>query len=126
MLHSNKYIEKSIIRAALNVHKNLGTGLPKKVYEVWLCYELSKMKIRFRRQVNIPFTYDYLAFEEGSRVDILVEDSVICELKAVNELHPIWKDKLLNYMKLTNKNSGYLINFNAPVLQFVNIKRTML
>ncbi len=124
MLQREKYIGESIVTAALNVHKNLGTGLPKKEYEVWICYELTKMKIKFKRQVNIPFTHNYTTFKEGSRVDILVEDSVICELKAVNELRPTWEDKLLNYMELTNKNSGYLINFNAPVLQY--IKRTIL
>ncbi len=121
MLHSEKYIEESIIKVFHKVHKNLGTGLPKKVYEIWICYELSKLKIKFRRQVNIPFTYNYVAFEEGQKVDILVEKSIICEL---NKLRPTWEDKLLNYMELTNKNSGYLINFNAPVLQY--IKRTIL
>lgn len=104
---------KEIVDAAYKVHKKLGPGLLEKVYEVCFCYELSKKGIRNERQVDIPIRYDNLAFDEGLRLDVFVESKVICELKTVDEINPIWPAQILSHLKLMNKRLGYLINFNV-------------
>lgn len=104
---------KEIVDAAFKVHKSLGPGLLEKIYEACLCYELSKKGIKSTRQVDIPIKYDGLVFDEGLRLDILVEDQVICELKAVDEVNPVWEAQILSHLKLMDKRLGYLINFNV-------------
>ena len=104
---------KDIVDAAYIVHKNLGPGLLEKVYEVCFCHELAKKGLNYQRQVDIPIFYDGITFEEGLRLDVLVEDAIICELKAVDLVNPVWEAQLLSYLKLTNKRLGYLINFNV-------------
>jgi GxxExxY protein len=106
-------IGKQIVDAAFIVHKKLGPGLPEKIYEICFCHELSKKGIRFARQVEIPIVYDGIPFKDGLRIDILVEDSIICELKAVDIVNPVWSAQVLTYLKLSNKRLGYLINFNV-------------
>ena len=71
----------------------------------------------FRRQVDIPINYDGLCFDEGLRLDVLVEDLVICELKAVDEMNPVWEAQILSHLKLTGKHLGFLINFNVPLIK---------
>ncbi|MFC1479454.1 GxxExxY protein [Planctomycetota bacterium] len=110
-------IAESIIDSAFIVHKTLGPGLLEKVYEVCLCHELSKRDIDFHRQVEIPIEYDGLSFDEGLRIDILVEGLVICELKSAEKMHPVWKAQLISYLRLTNKRLGFIINFNVPVIK---------
>ena len=86
--------EESIARkvdAAYAVHKILGPGLLEKVYEVCFCHELSKRGLEYQRQVDIPIIYDGITFNEGLRLDVLVEELIICELKAVDELNPCGK-----------------------------------
>lgn len=73
------------------------------------------MKINYQRQVDIPITYDGIVFDEGLRIDVLVEDLVICELKADDEVNPVWEAQILSHLKLTNKRLGLLINFNVPL-----------
>lgn len=107
-------IGKLIVDAAYNVHKNLGPGLLEKVYEICFCHELSKRNLNYKRQIDIPVVYDHLTFNEGLRLDVLVEDEVICELKALETVNPVWEAQLLSHLKLTNKRLGYLINFNVP------------
>ncbi len=82
---------KLIVDAAFTVHKELGPGLLKKIYEVCFCHELSKRGLNFQRQIEFPITYDGIVFEEGLRLDVLVEDLVICELKAKDELNAVWR-----------------------------------
>jgi GxxExxY protein len=106
-------IGKQIVDAAYLVHKKLGPGLLEKIYEICFCHELSKKGIRFARQVEIPIVYDGISFKEGLRIDILVEDSIICELKAVDIVNLVWSAQVLTYLKLSNKRLGYLINFNV-------------
>ena len=89
-----------IVDAAYTVHKNLGPGLLEKVYEVWFCHELSKRGLFYQRQINIPIVYDDLVFEEGLRLDVLVENEVICELKAIEIVNPIWEAQILSHLKL--------------------------
>jgi GxxExxY protein len=106
-------IGKQIVDAAFTVHKALGPDLLERVYEVCFCHELQKRDLLYLRQVDIPIVYDGLTFEEGLRLDVLVENSVICELKAVDLINPVWEAQVLSHLKLTKKRLGYLINFNT-------------
>ena len=106
-------IGKKIVDAAYTVHKNLGPGLLEKVYEICFCYELEKRNLNYRRQVDIPIVYEHLKFEEGLRLDVLVEEQVICELKALDQVNPVWEAQILSHLQITNKRLGYLINFNV-------------
>jgi GxxExxY protein len=105
-------IGKKIVDSAFTVHRELGPGLLEKVYEICFCHELSKRELKYKRQVDIHVVYDDLTFEEGLRLDVLVENAVICELKALENVNPIWEAQILSHLKLTNKRLGYLINFN--------------
>lgn len=106
-------IGKKIVDAAYTIHKALGPGLLEKVYEVCFCRELIKRELNYLRQVDIPIIYDGITFEEGLRLGVLVENLVICEIKAVEIVNPVWDAQLLSHLKLTNKRFGYLINFNV-------------
>jgi len=106
-----------IIGAAIEVHRNTGPGLMESVYEECLCYELSQRDLKFQRQVELPIAYKNIKLNCGFRMDLLVEDLVILELKTVNELLPIHSAQLLTYLKLSGKNLGLLINFNEAILK---------
>ncbi|MEJ2616648.1 MAG: GxxExxY protein [Ignavibacteriaceae bacterium] len=110
-------IGKLIVDAAFTVHKNLVPGLLEKVYEICFCHELTKRNLSFKRQVDIPIVYDNLVFDEGLRLDVLVEDLIICELKSVELVNPVWQAQLLSHLKLTDKKLGYLINFNVTLIK---------
>jgi GxxExxY protein len=112
-----EFLAKEIVDCAFKVHKQLGPGLLEKVYEVCFCHELAKKGISFQRQIDIPIVYDGLIFEEGLRLDVLVEDIIICELKAKDELNPVWKAQNISHLKLTNRTLGFLINFNVPLIK---------
>ncbi len=118
-------VAKAIVDAAYAVHSALGPGLLESVYEVCFCHELAKRGLSYRRQVVVPIVYDGITFDEGLRLDVLVEDAVICELKAVDDMHPIFAAQLLTYLKLTGKRLGFLINFNVPLIK-QGIKRMIL
>lgn len=118
-------IAKKVIDAAYFVHKELGPGLLEKIYEICFCYELSKRGLKYKRQLKIPIVYDGKILDESFRIDILVEDQIICELKAVTEMNPVYEAQVLTYMKLTNKRLGFLINFNVPLIKD-GIKRIIL
>ncbi len=105
-----------ILDSAIEVHRNLGPGLLESVYESCLCKEFNLRKISFQRQVNIPVKYKGEQLDADYRIDILVENEIIIELKSVDIMHPVFKAQLLTYLKLTNKNLGLLINFNVPKL----------
>ena len=110
-------IAKKIVDAAYTVHKILGPGLFEKVYEVCFCHELSKRRLENKRQVDIPIVYDGITFNEGLRLDVLVEELIVCELKAVEEMNPLWEAQILSHLKLTGKRLGFLINFNVPLIK---------
>jgi GxxExxY protein len=110
-------IAKLIVDAAFAVHINLGPGLLEKVYEICFCYELEKRGLKYQRQVDIPIVYDHLTFNEGLRIDVLVEDCIICELKALETVNPVWETQILSHLKLTGKRLGFLINFNVPKIK---------
>ena len=108
-------VAKKIVDAAYKVHKALGPGLLEKIYEACFCHELRKRELSYQRQVDIPIEYDGLKFDEGLRLDVLVEELIICEIKAVDKMNPVWQAQLLSYLKLTGKRIGFLINFNVPI-----------
>ena len=85
-----------------------------KVYEICFCHELSKRRLKYRRQVDIPIIYDGITFKESLRLDVLVEEIIICELKAVDEVNSVWEAQLLSRLKLTGKRLGFLTKFNEP------------
>ena len=118
-------IATAIVDSAYAVHSTLGPGLLERIYEVCFCHELRKREMTPRRQVVVPLVYDGITFDEGLQLDVLVEDSVICELKAVETMNPVFMAQLLTQLKLTGKRLGFLLNFNVPRIRD-GIKRVIL
>lgn len=118
-------IGKAIVNAAYEVHKELGPGLLERVYEVCFCHVLSQSGFYVNRQLDIPIKFRDISFDEGLRLDVMVNEMVICELKALENVNPVWEAQLLSHMKLTGKRLGYLINFNVPLIKN-GIKRMVL
>jgi GxxExxY protein len=106
-----------IVDAAMKVHTALGPGLLESTYEVCLAHELSKRGLRARRQAELPVVYDGIRIDAGYRIDLLVEEVVILELKSVAEICPIHEAQLLTYLKLSGQKVGLLINFNVVHLK---------
>jgi len=104
--------------AAFKVHTALGPGLLESVYEVALSHELKKIGLEVKNQVGIPFVYAQIRFDIGFRLDIIVNDKVIIEIKSVDTLKDVHHKQLLTYLKLTNKKLGLLINFNIVSLKY--------
>jgi GxxExxY protein len=114
---SYRHRTHDIVGAAIEVHRRLGPGLLESAYETCLCRELSHRGISFRRQVPLPVDYRGIRLECGYQLDIVVEDSVIVEVKAVKRVIPVHRAQLLTYLKLTGLRLGLLINFNVEVLR---------
>ncbi len=110
-------IGKEIIDSAYRVHKELGPGLLESVYEECLFYELTLRELTVNRQVKLSVNYKEVQLDIGYRLDLLVENKVVVELKVVDKFMPIHDAQLLTYMKLVNCSVGLLINFNVPVLK---------
>ena len=110
-------IGKIIIDTAMTLHKELGPGLLETVYEVILAHKLKEMGLKVERQVVVPIVYGKIKFEEGFRIDILVENKVIIELKSVEKLHKAHKKQLLTYLKLAGCKLGYLLNFGESLMK---------
>ncbi len=110
-------ISEKIIGASIQVHRTLGPGLLESAYEACLKYELEKRGLKVSSQVELPVIYDGMKIDLGYRLDLLVEDSVIVELKAVNKTTPVHEAQLLSYLKLSKKRLGLLINFNVTRLK---------
>jgi len=107
-----------IVDAAFKVHKELGPGLLEKIYEACFCYELELKEIPYKRQVDLPINYKTkLFFGEGFRMDVFVDKLVICELKSVIEIHPVWIKQMTSHLKLSDLRLGFLINFNVPLIK---------
>jgi GxxExxY protein len=115
-IHENA-VAKAVVHAALTVHKALGPGLLESVYEICLAHELTKLGHRVARQVGLPVQYDSIKVEAGLRLDLLVDDTVIVEVKAIEAVHPVFKSQLYTYLKLTGRRLGLLINFNVDLLK---------
>lgn len=110
-------LSELVIGAAIEVHRHLGAGLLESAYEECLCYELAQKQITFLRQLELPVKYKNLQLNSSYRIDLIVEKSLLLELKSVDKLLPIHEAQLLTYMKLGNVSTGLLINFNVPVLK---------
>jgi len=110
-------ISGQIVDAAMKVHSALGPGLLESAYEACLLYELHKRGLKAANQVPLPVVYESVRLDVGYRIDLLVEDAVVVELKSVEELLPIHQAQLLSYLKLSGKKVGLLINFNTVHLR---------
>ena len=109
-------ITDQIIKCGIERNKDLGPGLLESIYEKAMCHELSIDRVNFSNQVVIPIIYKGVTLGEH-RLDLLVDDEVIVEIKAVDRIDPVFKAQLLSYLKMTGKRLGLLINFNVPVLK---------
>lgn len=116
-MHSLNELTEKVIGCAINVHKALGPGLLESAYEECLSYELRLLDLKIRRQVPVPIVYKEIKLEYGYRIDILVEETLILELKSVELLAPVHEAQILTYMKFANKKIGLLINFNSLLLK---------
>ena len=114
-----------IIGAAIEVHRHLGPGLLESAYTACLAYELSRRDLRFDQEKPLPITYKEVKLGAGYRLDLLVENEVVVEVKTVDELAPLHEAQLLSYLKLGGYKRGLLINFNVKVLRN-GIKRMVL
>lgn len=112
-----------VIGAAIEVHKELGPGLLESTYEVCLCKELSDLGVSFQRQAPLPVRYKNVLVEAGYRIDVLAEDLLIVEIKAVEKMERIHEAQLLTYLRLSNLWLGLLLNFNVCRLNDGGIKR---
>ncbi|RAW02981.1 GxxExxY protein [Pseudochryseolinea flava] len=110
-------IGRTVVASAIKIHLDLGPGLLEKIYEVCLTHELRKAGFRVRRQVEIPIKYDGIVFDEGLRLDLLVDECIIIEVKAVDTVNPVWQAQVLSHLKLTGFRLGFLINFNVPLMK---------
>jgi GxxExxY protein len=110
-------ITDKVIGSAIEVHRHLGPGLLESAYEECLCYELSQLGMSFRRQVQLPVIYKGVRLDCGYKMDLVVEDSVIVEIKAIDHLLPIHCAQLLTYLKAYGRSVGLLINFNVITLK---------
>ena len=124
-------IAKIIVNAAFKVHKELGPGLLEKVYEACLAYEIAKVGLDVKRQIDIPIVYDGVRLNEKLRLDLIVEDLVIVEVKSVEIVNAVWSVQIISHLKLTNNELGFLINFNVPLIKngikrFINTNNSTL
>jgi len=110
-------ITGKIIGAAMEVHKGLGPGLLESTYEECLTYEISKLNLKYQRQIDLPVLYKDMKLDCGYRLDLVVEDEVLVELKSVEKLLPIHEAQLITYLKMGGYRVGLLINFNVELLK---------
>jgi GxxExxY protein len=125
MSYPEQSLTREIISAAMEVHRALGPGLLESVYQACLCHELSLRHVPFVQQVELPVIYKDVRLDCGYRIDLIVSDRVVVELKTVQEILPVHEAQLLTYLRLTDKHVGLLINFNVAVLKN-GIKRRVL
>lgn len=118
-------LTNQIVGAAIEVHRTLGPGLLESVYEECLCFELGQRGLSFRRQLDAPLRYKGVDLQSNLRVDVLVEESVVVELKSIGALLPVHEAQLLTYMRLLHVDVGLLINFNVPILKQGIIRRVL-
>ena len=114
-----------IIGAAIEVHRALGPGLLESAYEECLCHELHLRGLAFQRQVDLPVPYKGLKLDCGYKMDVVVEDQVVLELKSIERILPVHEAQLLTYLKLSGKRVGLLINFKVPLLTQGIIRRVL-
>ncbi|MCK4374617.1 MAG: GxxExxY protein [Candidatus Brocadiae bacterium] len=118
-------LTEAIIGAAIEVHKALGPGLLESVYEECLCHELHLRGVSFTRQVELPIAYKGVKLQGGYRMDLVVEDTVLIEVKSVEETRAIHEAQLLTYLRLSGKRVGLLLNFGAARLRDGILRRVV-
>ena len=106
-----------VIGCAIEVHRVLGSGLFESVYGPCLAYEMTKAGLQFKREMAFPLTYEGLSFDRAFRVDFVIQNELVLEIKAVDSLAPVHDSQVLTYMRLLGFRKGLLINFNVPVLK---------
>jgi GxxExxY protein len=124
LLHEE--LTEQVIGAAVEVHRALGPGLLESAYEECLCHELHLRKITFERQVPLPVEYKSVKLDCGYRIDLIVENALVLELKCVEHVLPVHEAQLLTYLKLTSRRVGLILNFNVSVLTRGGIVRRVL
>ncbi|NML71463.1 GxxExxY protein [Chryseobacterium sp. RP-3-3] len=107
-----------IIGAVIEVHRNLGIGLLENAYEIALAYELKQLGTDVKQQISLPLKYKEITIENAYKIDLIIEDKVIVEIKSVLELNPVFYSQVLTYLKLTNIKLGLLINFNSELIKY--------
>ncbi len=117
-------LAEKVVDAAYKLHKKMGPGLLENVYEVFFLHELKLRSLKVERQVAIPLKYEDAILDGGLRLDLLVEDRLIVELKSVDFLLPLHRVQLMTYLKLSGRSLGLLINFNVPLIKY-GIKRVV-
>lgn len=117
MTERQEWLGAQIIAIAIKVHKAVGPGLLESVYEKCFCHELRKRNIAYARQKPVRINYEEIVLDDGLRLDILVDDLVIIELKAQEGFSNIWQAQLLSYLRLTGKRLGYILNFHVPLMK---------
>jgi GxxExxY protein len=110
-------ISRQIVDAAVQVHKKLGPGLLESVYRECLVYEVQKRGLRVEVEVQVPIIYDGVPLKSALRLDLLVDNEIIVELKSIEDILAVHRAQLLSYLKLTNKRLGLLLNFNVPSIK---------
>ena len=110
-------LAKAVVDAAYKVHSTLGPGLLESVYEACLAHELQRRKIPTQTQLVIPVVYEGLRLESGLRIDMLIDEQLLVEIKAVDQMNRVFKAQVLTYLKLTGVRLGLLINFNVPLIK---------
>src|SRR4051794_17852626 len=110
-------VATQIVDAAFKFHTEFGAGLLESIYEKCLFKELTKRGLRVRRQVPVPISYDGEVLDEPLRLDLLVEESVIIDVKSVEKMHPVFRAQMISYLKLSDRRLGFIINFNVPVIR---------
>ncbi len=118
-------LTKQILGAAIEVHRILGPGLMESAYEECLCHELNLHGLHFERQITVPVVYKGVKLDCGYKLDLLVEDIVILELKCVERITCVHEAQLLTYMKLLSKPVGFIINFNVSVLRAGIVRKVL-
>lgn len=110
-------VAADVIEAAFRVHRALGPGLLESVYEACLCHELTKMGVKYQRQLDLPIVYDGETVPSGLRLDVFAEECVVVELKAVEKMIPLYEAQILSHLELVECRLGLLINFNVKFLK---------
>lgn len=118
-------LSEAVIGAAIEVHRELGPGLLESVYETCLAHELKSRGIEHRRQVSLPVQYKSQTLDIGYRLDLLVRNRLVVEVKSVERIEPVHEAQLLTYLKLSGVRVGLLINFNVPVLTKGIVRRVL-
>ena len=118
-------LTERIIGAVIEVHKILGPGLMESAYEECLCHELNLRALRFERQITVPVSYKGVNLDCGYKLDVLIEETVILELKCVERITSVHEAQLLTYMKLLTKPVGFIINFNVPVMRAGIVRKVL-